>query len=132
MKRDIFVNLAVRDPKKSQEFFGRLGFEFNAKFSDENAVCMIINDAAHVMLLGEPFFQKFTRRALCDTSRQTEVLLAVSCASRADVDEMVQKALAAGGTLAMDPQDHGFMYQQSFYDLDGHHWEIAWMDPNAK
>ena len=82
MKREIFVNLAVRDLPKSQEFFKKLGFEFNAKFTDEKAACMIINDAAYVMLLREPFFQSFTKRQLCDTSRQTESMFAVSCASR--------------------------------------------------
>lgn len=131
MKREIFVNLAVRDLPKSQEFFKKLGFEFNAKFTDEKAACMIINDAAYVMLLREPFFQSFTKRQLCDTSRQTESMFAVSCASRAEVDAMVQKAIAAGGTHAMEPQDHGPMYSWSFYDLDGHHWEVIWMDPKA-
>ncbi|TMQ02996.1 MAG: glyoxalase/bleomycin resistance/extradiol dioxygenase family protein [Deltaproteobacteria bacterium] len=125
MKREIFVNLAVRDLKKSQAFFSKLGFEFNPKFTDDHAACMIINDAAYVMLLAEPFFRTFTRRELCDPSRQTEVLLAVSCASRNDVDEMVKCAIAAGGRPAMEPQDRGFMYGWSFYDLDGHHWEVV-------
>jgi uncharacterized protein len=99
------------------------------KFTDDKAACMIVNDAAYVMLLGESFFQSFTKRALCDTSTHTEALIAVPCASRADVDELVHKALAAGGKPAMDPQDHGFMYGWSSYDLDGHHWEVFWMDP---
>jgi uncharacterized protein len=131
MKRDIFVNLAVRDLARSQAFFRTLGFEFNPKFTDDKAACMIVNDGAYVMLLVEPFFQSFTRRAPCDTSRQTEALLAVSCTSRAGVDEIVHQALAAGGKPAMDPQDHGFMYGWSFYDLDDHHWEVVWMDPKA-
>jgi predicted lactoylglutathione lyase len=131
MKRELFVNLAVRDLPKSQAFFSKLGFEFNPRFSDDKAACMIINDTAYVMLLGEPFFKTFTRRELCDTSRQTEGLFAVSCASRAEVDATVEQAIAAGGTHAMAPQDHGFMYGRSFYDLDGHHWEVLWMDPNA-
>jgi len=132
MKREIFVNLAVRDLPRSQAFFSKLGFEFNPKFTDDKAACMIINDGAYVMLLGEPFFKTFTRRELCDTSRQTEGMFAVSCASRAEVDVTVTKAIAAGATPAMAPQDHGFMYSCSFYDLDGHHWEVMWMDPKAQ
>jgi predicted lactoylglutathione lyase len=131
MKREIFVNLAVRDLKKSMAFFSTLGFEFNPKFTDDKAACMIVNDSAYVMLLGEPFFKSFTKRDLCDTSKQTEALFAVSCESRAAVDETVKKAIAAGGKNAMPPQDHGFMYGWSFYDLDGHHWEVMWMDPKA-
>src|ERR671919_1244452 len=129
--RKIFVNLAVRDLKKSMDFFAKLGFTFNPKFTDEKAACMIISDEALVMLLGEPFFKTFTKRELCDTSRQTEGLFALSCESRAEVDDLVKKAIAAGGMHAMDPQDHGFMYAWSFYDLDGHHWEVLWMDPKA-
>lgn len=105
MQRQMFVNLAVRDLPKSQAFFSKLGFEFNPRFTDDRAACMIINDAAFVMLLGEPFFRTFTRRELCDTSRQTEGLFAVSCASRAEVDAIVHKAIDAGGTHAMAPQD---------------------------
>jgi predicted lactoylglutathione lyase len=129
--RKIFVNLAVRDVKKSMDFFAKLGFTFNPKFTDDNAACMIISDEAFVMLLGEPFFKTFTKRELCDTSRQTEGLFAISCESRAEVDDLVKKAVAAGAKNAMDPQDHGFMYGWSFYDLDEHHWEVFWMDPKA-
>jgi predicted lactoylglutathione lyase len=129
--RKIFVNLAVRDLKKSMEFFSKLGFQFNPQFTDDKAACMIISDDAFVMLLSEPFFKTFTRREPCDTTRCTEGLYALSCESRAEVDEMVRKAIAAGGTHAMEPQDHGFMYGWSFYDVDGHHWEVMWMDPKA-
>lgn len=129
--RKIFVNLAVRDLKRSMDFFSKLGFEFNPKFTDEKAACVIVSDDAAVMLLQEPFFKTFTRRELCDTSRQTEALVALSCDSRAEVDEMVKTAVAAGGSHAMDRMDHGFMYGWSFYDLDGHHWEVMWMDPKA-
>ena len=127
----MFVNLAVRDLKKSMEFFSKLGLEFNPKFTDEKAACMIINQDAYVMLLSEPFFKTFTRREICDTTKHTEGLFALSCNGRAEVDEMVKKALAAGGKHAMDTQDQGFMYGASFYDLDGHHWEVFWMDPKA-
>jgi uncharacterized protein len=129
--RKIFVNLAVRDLKKTKEFFSALGFTFNPKFTDDNAACMIVSDEAFVMLLNQPFFKTFTKREVCDTSKYTEGLLALSCDSRTEVDEMVKKALAAGGQPAMDPQDHGFMYGWSFYDPDGHHWEVFWMDPAA-
>jgi len=129
--RKVFVNLAVRDLKKSMEFFSTLGFTFTPKFTDENAACMILSSEGYVMLLREPFFKSFTKRDVCDTSRQNEALLALSCESRAEVDEMVKTALANGGSPAMDPQDHGFMYAWSFYDIDGHHWEVLWMDPSA-
>jgi predicted lactoylglutathione lyase len=129
--RQIYVNLAVRDVKKAMAFFSTLGFGFNPKFTDENAACMIINGDAYVMLLAERFFKTFTRRELCDPSRQTEGLFALSCGSKAEVDDMVRKAVAAGGAHAMPAQDHGFMYASSFYDPDGHHWEVMWMDPGA-
>jgi predicted lactoylglutathione lyase len=129
--RNIFVNMSVRDLKRSMEFFSKLGFEFNPKFTDDNAACMIINKDAYVMLLNETFFKTFTKRVICDTRTHTEALFAISCASRAEVDETVKKALAAGGKPAMDAQDHGFMYGHSFYDLDDHHWEVLWMDPAA-
>jgi len=131
MTRQIFVNLAVDNLPRTLEFFGKLGFEFNKQFTDENAACMIINGDAYVMLLTRPFFQGFTKQAVCDTSTHTEVMLAISCESRAAVDDVVHKAIAAGGRHAMDPMDHGFMYGWSFYDLDGHHWEVVWMDPSA-
>jgi predicted lactoylglutathione lyase len=127
--RQIFVNLSVRDLERSKAFFTKLGFFFNPRFTDDKAACMVISTCASVMLLDEPFFRTFTRREPCDTRTHTEGLFALSCESRAAVDTMVQKALAAGGTPALDPQDHGFMYGWSFYDLDGHHWEVLWMDP---
>ena len=129
--RKIFVNLPVRDLKRSMDFFGKLGFTFNPQFTDDHAACMVVTDAAFVMLLAEPFFKTFTKNEACDTSRHTETLVALSCGSRADVDAMVQTAIAAGGRHAMDAQDHGFMYGWSFYDPDGHHWEVFYMEPNA-
>ena len=130
--RQIFVNLAVQDLKRSMDFFGKLGFQFNPQFTDDKAACMIVNDHASVMFLSEPLFKTFTKREICDTRSQTEGLFALSCASRAEVNELVQKALANGGERAMEPQDHGFMYGWSFYDLDGHHWEALWMDPKGR
>jgi len=129
--RKIFVNLAVRDPKRSMEFSGQLGFDFNKQFTDDKAACMVVNDEAFVMLLTEPFFKTFTKRENCDTDTHNEGLFALSCDSRAQVDEMVKKAVAAGGKHATDPLDHGFMYGWSFYDIDGHNWEVIWMDPKA-
>jgi uncharacterized protein len=129
--RKIFVNLPVRDLTKSMDFFATLGFEFNRQFTDEKAACMVVSDEGFVMLLSEPFFRTFTKRELCDTATHTEGLFALSCDSRAEVDDLVKKAIAAGGKHAMDPQDHGFMYGWSFYDLDGHHWEVLWMDAAA-
>ncbi len=129
--RKLFVNLPVRDLKKSMEFFSRLGFEFNPQFTDEKAACMIVSDEAYVMLLNEPFFKTFMKNEICDTRTHTEGLFALSCNSRVEVDEMVKKAIAGGGSHAMDVQDLGFMYSWSFYDLDRHHWEVMWMDPKA-
>jgi hypothetical protein len=129
MSREIFVNLPIRDLNATMEFFSTLGFTFNPQFTDDKAACMIISEKAFVMLLTEEFFRGFTNNALCDTSTHTEALFALSCSSRAEVDQMVRKAIDAGGRSAKDPMDHGFMYAWSFYDLDGHHWEVLWMDP---
>jgi len=131
MARKLFVNLPVESLKRSMDFFKQLGFAFNLKFTDEKAACMIISDEAFAMLLTKPFFKTFTKNEICDTSAHTEGLFALSCESRAEVDELVKKAVAAGGKPAMDPVDHGFMYGWSFYDLDGHHWEVLWMDPKV-
>ena len=129
MARKIFVNLPVRDLKRSMEFFSRLGFEFNPQFTDDNAACMVLSEEGFVMLLRESFFKTFTKKAVCDTALHSEALVALSCENRAEVDALVKKALANGGKPAMPPQDHGFMYGWSFYDPDGHHWEVFWMNP---
>jgi predicted lactoylglutathione lyase len=131
MARKLFVNVAVKDLRRSMEFFSKLGFEYDRRFTDDNAACMVISDEAFFMLLTEPFFRSFTKKEPVDARTHTEGMFALSCASRAEVDEMVAKAVAAGGTHAMPPMDHGFMYGWSFYDLDGHHWEVVWMDPAA-
>lgn len=127
--RKIFVNLPIRDLKKSIDFFAALGFSFNPQFTDDKAACMVFSEEGFVMLLQEEFFQTFTERKLADARQATEVILALSCESRAEVDELLQKALAAGGSAALPSKDMGFMYNVSFYDLDGHHWEAFWMDP---
>jgi predicted lactoylglutathione lyase len=129
--RKLFVNLAVADLTKTKAFFSKLGFEYNPQFTDDNAACMIVSEEAYFMLLKEEFFQGFTKRKICDTRTHSEGLFAVSCDSRAEVDELVDTALGAGGKAATEPQDHGFMYVRTFYDLDGHHWEVMWMDAAA-
>lgn len=131
MPRQIYVNLSVKDLKRAVEFFTRLGFTFNPKFTDENATCMIVADDIFVMLLVEKFFQSFTDKPVCDAQKSTEVMLALSCANRAEVDELVRKALAAGGTTPRPPQDLGFMYSQAFEDPDGHIWEPFYMEADA-
>jgi predicted lactoylglutathione lyase len=131
MSRKIFVNLAIKDMARSRAFFDALGFQFNPQFSNEQGACMVVADDIFVMLLVEPFFQGFTKKPIADARQSTEVIVCLSCDSRAEVDALVQKALAAGGTAPNAPQDHGFMYGHGFEDLDGHVWELAWMDPNA-
>ena len=131
MSRKLFVNLPVRDLSRSVDFFTSLGFTFNPQFTDETATCMIVSDEAYVMLLVRDKFSAFTRKQICDTTSHTEALISLSCASRAEVDDLVNRAIAAGAKHAMEPQDHGFMYGWSFYDLDDHHWEVLWMDPKA-
>lgn len=126
--RKLFVNLPVRDLKRSIAFFTRLGFAFEPRFTDENGTCMILNGEAFVMLLAEGRFKDFTRKAICDASTHVEGLFAFEATSRAEVDAIVDEALAAGGTAAGDPVDYGFMYYRAFYDLDGHHWETIHMD----
>ena len=131
MAQKIFVNLPVRDLKKSMDFFAKLGFTFNAQFTDETAACMIISEDIYVMLLTENKFKTFTPKQICDATKSTEVLVCLSTASRNEVNEMVRKAVAAGGTTYKEPQDHGFMYGHGFQDLDGHIWELAFMEPSA-
>ena len=131
MATKIFVNLPVKDLPKSMDFFSKLGYSFNLQYTDDKAACMIISEDIFTMLLGEEFFQGFTPKPITDAHKNTEVLIALSADSRAAVDVMLAKVLAAGGTEAREPQDMGFMYNRSFNDPDGHIWEIFWMDPNA-
>jgi uncharacterized protein len=131
MASKIFVNLPVKNLNKAVEFFTKLGFSFNQQFTDETATCMIVTDDIFVMLLTEPKFKTFTPKEICDTKKYTEVLVALSLENRAKVDEMVRKAVAAGGATYNEPQDHGFMYAHGFQDLDGHIWEVFFMEPSA-
>ena len=131
MTTQIFVNLPVKDLNRTVEFFKRLGFTFNPQFTDENATCMIINDNIFVMLLVEKFFRTFTKKEICDTTKDTEVIIALSTESREKVDEMMQHVFEAGGKESREPQDHGWMYGRSFQDINGHLWEIIYMDEKA-
>jgi predicted lactoylglutathione lyase len=131
MTAQIFVNLPVKDLSRTVEFFKKLGFAFNPQFTDENATCMIINDNIFVMLLVEKFFKSFTKKEICDTTKDTEVIIALSTESREKVDEMMQNVFEAGGKESREPQDHGWMYGRSFQDINGHLWEIIYMDEKA-
>jgi predicted lactoylglutathione lyase len=131
MATNLFVNLPVSDLKKSIEFFTKLGFTFNSQFTDETATCMIVAENIFVMLLTKEKFKTFTPKEICDATKSTEVLVALSIENRERVDELVRQAVAAGGTIYNEPQDHGFMYSHGFQDLDGHIWEIFYMDQGA-
>ena len=130
MARKIFVNLPVQDLKISMNFFSSLGFNFNQQFSDDTAACMIITEDIYAMLLTHAKFKEFTPNPICEATKNTEVLVCLSCDSRAAVDETVRKAIAGGGKTYNQPQDHGFMYGHGFQDPDGHIWELIYMEPN--
>lgn len=130
MNKQIFVNLPVKDLEKTKVFFSYLGYSFNPQFTNEQAACMVVSDTIYVMLLTEPFFKGFTKKAIANAHETTEVLVCLSCESREEVDTLVKKALEAGGKAPIAPQDHGFMYAHGFEDLDGHQWELAYMDPS--
>jgi uncharacterized protein len=119
----IFVNLPVKDLNKTIDFFTILGFKFNPQFTDENATCMIVGEDILVMLLVEKFFKTFTKKEISDTSKNTEVIVALSVEGREKVDQMINNAIRAGGREYREPQEHGWMYGRSFEDI-GHLWEI--------
>jgi predicted lactoylglutathione lyase len=131
MATKIFVNLPVKNLEKSIKFFTKLGYTFNPQFTDDTATCMIVSEDIFVMLLTEEKFKTFTPKAVCDATKSTEVLVCLTCESRRQVDEMIRKAVFAGGTTYHESQDHGFMYGHGYQDLDGHIWELVYMDPNA-
>jgi predicted lactoylglutathione lyase len=129
MIKDIYVNLPVRDLAASKKFFESIGFVFDPKFTDEKAACLVLGEGKYVMLLSEEFFKSFTTKNVTDTSRSIEAMIACSVDNKDDVDTIVDKALAAGSTEPNEPQEeHGIMYGRSFEDLDGHMWEIVWMN----
>ncbi|CAL9409149.1 hypothetical protein SUDANB6_01616 [Streptomyces sp. enrichment culture] len=127
----IFVNLPVSDLDASKKFFTELGYTINPQFSDENAASVVISDAIVAMLLTKPFYATFTDKEIADASKTSEVLIALSAESREKVDELVDRAISLGGTATGRTQDLGFMYGRAFDDLDGHTWEVVWMDPAA-
>ena len=129
MATQIFVNLPVRDLPRSVAFFTSLGYTFDPAFTDENAACMVVGPNIFVMLLVEGFFKTFTTKQLCDATRSTEVLVCLSCESRAQLHDLVSRAVAAGASIPNDAKDHGFMVQHGFQDLDGHLWELVYMEP---
>ncbi len=131
MSRLIFINLPVKDLQRSMDFFKALGFDHNPQFTDETAACVVISDVIHVMLLTHDKFNGFAPNPISDARSATEVLNALSCSSREEVDDLVRKAVAAGGNTYNEPQDHGFMYGHGFQDPDGHVWEVYHMDMSA-
>ena len=131
VRHKLFVNIPVSDLQRSITFFEALGFSFNPHFTDATATCMLVGEDAYFMLLTRDRFASFSKHPTGDARAETHALFAVSVDGREAVDDMVRKAVAAGGSHALDPQDHGFMYGWSFRDPDGHHWEVFWMDPST-
>ncbi|CDY79120.1 Glyoxalase family protein [Caballeronia glathei] len=131
MHKQIFVNLPVSDLKRSMTFFKALGLSFNSQFTNDQAACLVVGENIFAMLLVEEFFRTFTHKPLVDANAATEVIVCLSCESRAEVDDLVAKAVAAGGRAPREPQDHGFMYAHGFEDVDGHIWELVHMSPEA-
>ncbi len=131
MATQIYVNIPVKDLDRSIQFFTALGYKFNKQFTDKDATCMIIGENIFAMLLTEPFFKSFTKKEICDSSKSIEAIMAISVDSKNKVDEIVDNAIKAGGTAPKDTQNDGWMYSRSFEDLDGHLWEILYMDENA-
>lgn len=127
--KHVFINLPVADLPRSMAFFEAIGFKFNPQFTGETAACMVIHDNIFAMLLTHEHFRMFTKKPIADATQVTEVLVALSAENREEVDRLVEAALANGATTYSEPADHGFMYQWAFADLDGHQWEVAWMDP---
>lgn len=128
MPRKLYVTLPVKNLERSVDFFAALGFSFNPAFTDENAASIIINDSTGVMLVVESLFATLTKKPIIDARIGTEALLAISVDSREEVDALVARAVAAGGSAPGESQDHGFMYDHGFEDLDRHQWGVFWMD----
>lgn len=132
MARQIYVNLPVKDLNRSMDFFNALGFQFNPNFTSEQGAGMVVGENSFVMLLTEEFFKTFTKKEVCDATKSTEVLVCLSCDSRAEVDDIVSRAVEAGGSIPREAQDHGIMYGHAFEDLDGHIWELTYMEQSAE
>ncbi len=132
MATQIFVNLPVKDLDKSKQFFTDIGFTINPQFTDEKAACVVISEDIYAMILREEFFKTFIpNKEIADSTKSTEVLVALSADSKEKVNELADKALAAGASKLREPDDYGFMYSRSFQDPDGHIWEVVYMDMNA-
>lgn len=131
MAQQIFVNLPVKDLNKSITFFEHLGYTFNQQFTNENATCMVISEYIYVMLLVEPFFKSFIKKEICDATKSTESIICLSAENKDKVNELVGLAVEAGAKTPSEAVDHGFMYQWGYEDLDGHLWEVMYMDPAA-
>ncbi|MFF1678501.1 VOC family protein [Streptomyces sp. NPDC058256] len=127
----IFVNLAVNDVDTSKKFFTEIGYTINPQFSTDDCACVVISDTIVAMMLSKQRYADFTKKEIADSTKTSEVLLCLSAESREKVDELVDNAIAAGGSAAGETQDHGFMYGRAFDDPDGHTWEVMWMDPAA-
>ena len=127
MHSQIFVNLPIADMAKSQAFFKAMGYSFNPDFTNDKGASLVLGDNLYAMLLVHDFFQTFTGKPVADATKATEVIVCLACDSREQVDSLVAKAVAAGGTAPRPPQDHGFMYGHGFEDLDGHIWELMYM-----
>lgn len=126
--KSIFVNLPIKDLKKTRDFWTKLGFSFNEQFSDDRALCLVLNDGLiYAMLITHEMFSTFTNRPIADGST-TQVLTAIQVDSREEVDRIVKLALENGGTRYRQSADHGWMYYDTFADLDGHQWEIMFID----
>lgn len=128
MATKIFVNLPVKDLDRSKDFYTKIGFSINPQFTDETAACVVISDDIYAMILTHAKFKEFTPKEIADATKTSEVLTSLSFESKEKVDEVVNKALQAGGTEVRDPMDYGFMFGRSFNDPDGHIWEAIWMD----
>ncbi len=132
MKKQIVLNLPVKDLERSKAFFSALGFTFISRFSGENAAFMdIVEGTIQVMLTTEPFFKSLINKPVVDARQANEIVICLSCDSREEVDSLIARAVAAGGTTPHPPEDHGFMYDQGFEDLDGHLWNLVWSAPDA-
>ena len=130
--RMLFVNIPVADIERSKAFFARLGFSYNPMFTDDKtAACMLVGEQASVMLLSRETFAQFSKLPMADPTTHALALYCFSVSARNEVDTVAEAALAAGGTEVDGPEDHGFMYSRSFFDLDGHGWQVMWMDPVA-
>lgn len=131
MTTQMFLNVAVKDLDRSKTFFGKLGYSFDPNFTNDQGACMMLGTNIYMMLLTEPFFQTFIKKKICDAHTSTEALICLSLDSRAEVDDIVSKAMSAGAGVSRDAKDHGFMYEHGFEDLDGHIWEFVHMSPQA-